>query len=32
MPRYLARRLGLAVGVLWAAFTVSFVVLWLLPG
>jgi peptide/nickel transport system permease protein len=30
--RYLARRLGLAVGVLWAAFTVSFVVLWLLPG
>ncbi|WP_028927251.1 ABC transporter permease [Pseudonocardia acaciae] len=32
MGRYLARRLGLAVGVLWAAFTVSFVVLYLLPG
>jgi len=29
---YLARRVGLAVGVLWAAFTVSFIVLWLLPG
>jgi peptide/nickel transport system permease protein len=32
VPWYLARRLGLAVGVLWAAFTVSFIVLWLLPG
>ncbi|GAA5120433.1 ABC transporter permease [Pseudonocardia adelaidensis] len=30
--RYLARRLLAAVGVLWAAFTVSFVVLYLLPG
>ena len=29
---YLARRLGLAVGVLWAAYTVSYVVLYLLPG
>jgi peptide/nickel transport system permease protein len=29
---YLLRRLGFAVGVLWAAFTVSFVVLYLLPG
>lgn len=29
---YLLRRLGLAVGVLWAAYTVSFVVLYLLPG
>jgi peptide/nickel transport system permease protein len=29
---YLARRLGLAVAVLWAAFTVSFVVLYLMPG
>ena len=29
---YLGRRVGLALGVLWAAFTVSFVVLWLLPG
>jgi peptide/nickel transport system permease protein len=30
--RYLVRRLAAAVGVLWAAFTVSFVVLYLLPG
>jgi peptide/nickel transport system permease protein len=30
--RYLLRRLASAVGVLWAAFTVSFVVLYLLPG
>jgi len=30
--RYVAHRLLLAVGVLWAAFTVSFVVLYLLPG
>jgi peptide/nickel transport system permease protein len=30
--RYLLRRLGLAVGVLWAAYTVSYVVLFLLPG
>jgi peptide/nickel transport system permease protein len=30
--RYLLRRLATAVGVLWAAFTVSFVVLYLLPG
>jgi peptide/nickel transport system permease protein len=29
---YLARRLGLAVAVLWAAFTASFVVLYLMPG
>ena len=29
---YLLRRLGFAVAVLWAAFTVSFVVLYLLPG
>lgn len=29
---YLLRRLGLAVAVLWAAFTVSFVVLYLMPG
>ncbi|WP_134322572.1 ABC transporter permease [Cumulibacter soli] len=32
MARYLLRRLGLAIGVLWAAFTVSFVVLYLVPG
>lgn len=32
MARYLSRRVALAVGVLWAAFTVSFVVLYLLPG
>lgn len=32
MTRYLARRLGLAVLVLWAAYTVSFVVLYALPG
>lgn len=31
MGRYLAGRVGQAVGVLWAAFTVSFVVLYLLP-
>lgn len=30
--RYLLRRIALAVGVLWAAFTVSFVVLYLMPG
>ncbi|MDT7745492.1 MAG: peptide/nickel transport system permease protein [Actinomycetota bacterium] len=29
---YLLRRLGFAVAVMWAAFTVSFVVLYLLPG
>ena len=29
---YVGRRVGLALGVLWAAFTVSFVVLWLVPG
>lgn len=32
MGRYLLRRVGLAIGVLWAAFTVSFVVLYLIPG
>lgn len=32
MTRYLVRRLGLAVLVLWAAWTVSFVVLYALPG
>lgn len=32
MTRYLLRRVALAVGVLWAAFTVSFVVLYLIPG
>lgn len=32
MVRYLLRRIGLAVAVLWAAFTASFVVLYLLPG
>lgn len=32
MRRYIAVRLGLAVAVLWAAYTVSFVVLYLLPG
>ena len=32
MGRYLLRRVGLAVGVLWAAYTVSYVVLYLLPG
>lgn len=31
-PAYLLRRAGLAVVVLWAAWTVSFVVLYLLPG
>ena len=31
MTRYLARRLLLALGVLWAAWSVSFVVLYLLP-
>jgi peptide/nickel transport system permease protein len=32
MLRYVLRRLGQAVGVLWAAYTVSFLVLDLLPG
>lgn len=32
MARYIALRIGLAVAVLWAAYTVSFVVLYLLPG
>ncbi|WP_153504076.1 ABC transporter permease [Cumulibacter manganitolerans] len=32
MTRYLLRRTGLALGVLWAAFTASFVVLYLIPG
>lgn len=32
MALYLLRRVALAVGVLWAAWTVSFVVLYLLPG
>jgi peptide/nickel transport system permease protein len=32
MARYLIRRIAMAVVVLWAAFTVSFVVLYLLPG
>lgn len=32
MTRYLARRLLLAAGVLWAAWSVSFAVLYLLPG
>jgi peptide/nickel transport system permease protein len=32
MAGYLVRRAALAIGVLWAAFTVSFVVLYLLPG
>lgn len=32
LARYLVRRVLLAAGVLWAAFTVSFVVLYLLPG
>ncbi len=32
MLRYVARRLGQAVLVLWAAFTVSFAVLYVLPG
>ncbi|MCE0768615.1 ABC transporter permease [Pseudonocardia kujensis] len=32
MIRYLARRVATAVGVLWAAYTVTFVVLYLLPG
>lgn len=32
MIRYLGRRIALAVGVLLAAFTVSFIVLYLLPG
>ena len=32
MGIYLARRVALAIGVLWAAFTVSFLVLYLLPG
>lgn len=32
MTRYIAARLGQAVLVLWAAFTVTFVILYLLPG
>ncbi|WP_109473062.1 ABC transporter permease [Ornithinimicrobium cavernae] len=32
MARYIAVRLALAVGVLWAAYTVSFVILYLVPG
>ncbi|MGI5131449.1 ABC transporter permease [Pseudonocardia sp. CA-107938] len=32
MVRYLLRRVALAAAVLWAAFTVSFVVLYLMPG
>ncbi|MFD6094065.1 ABC transporter permease [Oerskovia sp. NPDC060338] len=32
MGRYLATRLAQAVGVLWAAYTVSFIVLYALPG
>ncbi|MEN0129367.1 MAG: ABC transporter permease [Brevundimonas sp.] len=32
MSRYLLRRLALAAGVLWAAYTVSFLVLYALPG
>lgn len=32
LARYLVRRVALAAAVLWAAFTVSFVVLFLLPG
>ena len=32
MAIYLVRRVALAIGVLWAAFTISFVVLYLLPG
>ncbi|MCW0212215.1 MAG: ABC transporter permease [Pseudonocardia sp.] len=32
LARYLLRRVALAIGVLWAAFTVSFIVLYLLPG
>lgn len=32
MAAYLVRRVGTAVAVLWAAYTVSFVVLYLLPG
>jgi peptide/nickel transport system permease protein len=32
LARYLLRRVGLAVGVLWAAYTVSYIVLYLLPG
>lgn len=32
MARYVAVRLALAVGVLWAAYTVSFVILYLVPG
>ncbi|MBO0876293.1 MAG: ABC transporter permease [Pseudonocardia sp.] len=32
MARYLTRRVALAIGVLWAAYSVSFVVLYLLPG
>lgn len=32
LARYLAGRVGQAVLVLWAAYTVSFIILWLLPG
>ncbi|HJF15382.1 MAG TPA: ABC transporter permease [Enteractinococcus helveticum] len=32
MTRYLAIRVSLALGVLWAAYTVAFVVLYLIPG
>jgi peptide/nickel transport system permease protein len=32
MALYLTRRFGMAVGVLWAAFTLSFLILYLLPG
>ena len=32
MSRYVLRRLGASVAVLWAAYTVTFVVLYLLPG
>lgn len=32
MGRYLARRLAAAVGVLWAAYTLAFAILYLLPG
>ncbi|MCW2748126.1 MAG: binding-protein-dependent transport system inner rane component, partial [Nocardioidaceae bacterium] len=31
MTQYLARRIAQAIGVLWAAYTVTFVVLYLLP-
>ncbi|SHK49721.1 peptide/nickel transport system permease protein [Pseudonocardia thermophila] len=32
LVRYVLRRIGLAIAVLWAAFTVSFIVLYLMPG